>query len=146
MKHILIILAAFTLAIAALHAADPVVTITSATSVLVDGVNFGKPADAIANNKALAPAIQSALEKWAAEKEDAKADTEAELASLKARISTVLNSMLTEELKTGEGPRTALLRKLITEASKTDKQLKLEALEAEIAAKQKEAAALSAGN
>lgn len=136
MKLAFIILATFAVFIASLHAAD--VVVQSATSVTVDGVDYGKPADAIANNKALAPAIQNALEAWAAKVNQERADAIAEHDALKSRIAATLNGLLTEELKTGEGPRTALLRKLIAEAEKSDKQLKLEALEAEIAAKQKE--------
>lgn len=138
MKHALLILATFALFITALHAAEPVVVVASATSVLVDGTDYGKPADAIANNKQLAPAIQRALEKWAADLAAEKADADAELAALKSRSSSVLQGMLEEELKTGEGPKTTLLRKLLAEAGKTDAQLKREALAAEIAAKQKE--------
>lgn len=124
-------------------AADPVVVVQSATSVLVNGEDYGKTADAIANNKQLAPLIQTALEAWAAKIEDAKADAIAEHAALKTRINTVLNGMLTEELKTGDGPKAELLRKLIAESQKTEKQLKLETIQAEIAAKQKEAAELA---
>jgi hypothetical protein len=138
MKHILIILALTT----ALHAAEPVVVVTSATNVTVDGVPWGKPADVIANNAALAPAVQHALEAWAAAQEERAADAEAELTALKTRIDAVLNGMLTEELKSGDGPRAAVLRTLINEAQKSDKQLKAEALAAEIAAKQAELEAL----
>lgn len=142
MKHIL---TAFLFASLCGHlpAADPVVIVHSATRITVDAVECGKPADAIANNPQLASAIQHALEKWAAELQASKADADADLAALKSRISSVLQGMLEAELKTGEGPRTAVLRKLIAESQKTDKQLKLEALEAEIAAKQKEAAELA---
>lgn len=133
----------FLLSALALTAADPVVVVHSASRVTVDGADFGKPADAIANNKQLAPAIQRALEVWAAAEEQRLADAEAELAALKTRINSVLTGMLEAELKTGEGPRTTLLRKLIAEAQKNDKQLKLEALQAEILAKQKEAAELA---
>lgn len=137
------IIAIFALAISALHAADPVVIVQSATSVTVNGDDYGKPADAIANNKQLAPLIQTALEAWAAKLEADKADAIAEHAALKTRINTVLNGMLTEELKTGDGPKAELLRKLIAESQKTEKQIKLETLQAEIAAKQKEAAELA---
>jgi hypothetical protein len=44
----------------------PIVILTSATSVTVDGTNYGKPADAIANNLALAPLIQAAIETYIA--------------------------------------------------------------------------------
>lgn len=127
----------------AAHAADPVVIVHSATSVTVNGDDFGKPADAIANNRALAPLIQTGLEAWAAKLEADKADAIAEHAALKGRISSTLQGLLEAELKTGDGPKAELLRKLIAESQKTEKQLKLEALNAEIAAKQKEAAELA---
>jgi len=62
MKLTLLILTTFAFAITALHAAEPVVVVNSVNRVTVDGIDFGKPADAIANNHALAPAIQRALE------------------------------------------------------------------------------------
>jgi len=68
----------------------------------------------------------------------AKQAAEADLAALKSRINTVLNNLLNAELQTGEGPKTALLRKLIAEVGKSDAELKREALEKEIAAKQAE--------
>lgn len=141
MKHLLIALSVFTFAIAALHA-EPVVVVQSATSVTVDGVNFGKPADAIANNPKLASAIQVALEKWAADVTAAKADSDAKLAAKSARINAVLQSRLAAEQATNptgvKGPKTLLLESLIGEAAKPDADLKREALAAEIAAKQKE--------
>ena len=141
MKLLALILSAFQLFSLSAFSAD--VVVTSATSVTIDGVASGKPCDAIANNPQLASAIQIALEQWAAKITAEKADVAAEHAALKSRISTVLNGMLTEELKTGEGPRTALLRKLIDEAGKSDADLKREALAAEIAAKQKELQSLT---
>lgn len=72
----------------------------------------------------------------------AKAKVEADLAALKQRIDTVLNGLLNEELKTGDGPRAQLLRDLIAQAGKSDAELKREALAAEIAAKQRELEAL----
>lgn len=62
----------------------------------------------------------------------------ADLTELKQRIDTVLQSQLTEELKTGDGPRAQLLRDLIEQAGKSDAELKLEA------AKAAEAAAIKA--
>lgn len=99
MKHILTLLALVFTA-ATLHAADPIVIVKSATSVTVDGVDFGKPADAIANNKKLASAIQIALEKWAAEKDAAhaaalagaasdKATAEAKVADIQPKVEAV---------------------------------------------------------
>ena len=47
------------------------IIVQSPTVVLVDGQNYGKVADTIANNQQLASDIQIALELWAKEKEDA---------------------------------------------------------------------------
>lgn len=124
------------------QAADPVVVITNSSNVTVDGASWGKPADVIANNPALAPAVQRALEAWAADMEAAKKQSDDELAALRVRITTVLNDMLAEELKSGDGPRAALLRDLIAQSQKSDAQVKAEALAAEIAAKQAELAKL----
>lgn len=82
-------------------------------------------------------ALQAADAREAAAK-TAQQTAEADLAALKQRIDTVLNGLLQAELQTGEGPKTALLRKLIAEAGKSDAELKREALAAEIAAKQAE--------
>ena len=49
----------------------PTIIIQSPTAVFVDGENYGKVADTIANNQQLASDIQIALELWAKEKEDA---------------------------------------------------------------------------
>ena len=138
MKHLLLLAFACCILPCGSHAADPIVIVTSATSVTVDGTDYGKPADTIADNKQLSPLIQNALEKYAAQIEADKAAAVAEHAALKARIDSTLNGMLNDELKTGEGPRTTLLRKLIAEAGKSDNELKLEA------AKAAEAAAIAA--
>ena len=47
------------------------IIVQSPTVVLVDGQNYGKVADTIANNQQIASDIQIALELWAKEKEDA---------------------------------------------------------------------------
>jgi|GEM_PF-4486600 len=139
MKHILLL--SFSLChlpCAFCLAADPIVIVTSATSVTVDSTDYGKPADAIANNKQLAPLIQSALEKYAAKLEADKAEAIAEHGALKGRIDSTLKGLLEAELKTGDGPRAQLLRDLIEQAGKSDAELKLEA------AKAAEAAAIKA--
>ena len=141
MKHLITCLL-FVVHASACLAADTVV-VHSATSVTINGADYGKPADAIANNKQLASAIQIALEKWGAQETTLRTEAESDLIELKQRIDSVLQAMLAEELKTGEGPRTAILRKLIAESGKTDAQLKRAALAAEIAAKQKELETLS---
>lgn len=121
----------------AANAADTVLVLNE-TTVTVNGQNWGKPCDVIANNPQLAPAVQLALEAWAADLRQAKADSDAALAAKNARINTVLQSKLSDELKTGEGPKTQLLRTLMAEAAKTEQQVKAEALELEIAAKRAE--------
>ena len=119
------------------------IVFTSASNVFLDGVDIGKPMDAIANNPSLASAIQSALETWAEEQAAKVAAAESDLLALKQRIDSVLNGMLTEELKNGDGPRAAVLRQLISESQKSDRQLKAEALAAEIAQKQAELESLT---
>lgn len=141
MKHLILLLLVLTSHVACAN--DPVVVVRSAISVTVDGVDYGKPADAIANNKDLAPAIQTALEAWASQIEQAKAAAEAELAAKTSRINAVLASFLQDELKTGRGPKVEVLEELIAEAGKPSAQLKREALEAEILEKQKTLDALS---
>lgn len=142
MKYILTILAIFAAAAIA-SAADPAVKVNSATSVVVDGVDYGKPVDAIANNPTLAPAIQRALEVWAAEITAAKTQAEAALAAKNGRIDAVLSAKLAEELATGDGPKAQLLRELKAAAVKPAEDIKREALEAEIAAKKAELEALT---
>lgn len=127
----------------AANAADTVLVLNE-TTVTVNGQNWGKPCDVIANNPQLAPAVQLALEAWAADLRQAKADSDAALAAKNARINTVLQSKLSDELKTGEGPKTQLLRTLMAEAAKTEQQVKAEALELEIAAKRAELQKLTA--
>lgn len=141
MKHILIILLAFAGAIAALHAADPEVKIESATRVLVDGQDYGKPLDAIVNNPQLAPAIQRALEKWMGEVEADKAKQQNKATEKEARVAEVIRKIdkrLEKELATGDGPKAQLLRQVKADASASETDAKLEALEAELEAKKQE--------
>lgn len=142
MKYILTILAIFAAAALAAAADHPVVVVQSATSVTVDGQGYGKPIDAIANNPTLAPAIQRALEVWAAEITAAKTEAEAALAAKNGRVDAVLSAKLADEMKTGDGPKAQLLRELKAAATKPEEQAKIEALQAEIAAKQAELAKL----
>lgn len=51
----------------AAFAAEPAVSIANTGNVYVDGVNVGAPVDAIANNAALAPSIQTALSAFVAQ-------------------------------------------------------------------------------
>jgi len=56
----------------------PKIIIQSPTVVLVDGENYGKVADTIANNKQLTSDIQIALELWAKEQQEGVAKSTAE--------------------------------------------------------------------
>jgi crotonobetainyl-CoA:carnitine CoA-transferase CaiB-like acyl-CoA transferase len=99
---------------------------------------------AAANIVQLAPAIQRALEKWAASHEAERDAAKDALAAKTQRIQDVLKSRLEAErkqnaaLNLSDGPRSKLLRDLIAEAAAPEKLLKRQALEAEIAAKKKE--------
>jgi hypothetical protein len=112
MKHILLILLTCTAAISTLHAVDPVVVVRSATSVTVDGIDYGKPVDAIANNPQLTSPIQRALEVWVAGVVAAQAEAEAQRAAEAAKIRAILSARLTAELATGDGPKAALIREI----------------------------------
>jgi hypothetical protein len=60
------------------------ILVTSPRSVIVDGVNFGAVADAIANNKQLASGIQIALQKYDEEQKSLLNAVKAELAGNQA--------------------------------------------------------------
>jgi hypothetical protein len=60
------------------------ILVTSPRSVIVDGVNFGAVADAIANNKQLASGIQTALQKYDEEQKALLDAVKAELAGNQA--------------------------------------------------------------
>ena len=60
------------------------ILVTSPRSVIVDGVNFGAVADAIANNKQLASGIQIALQKYDEEQKTLLNSVKAELAGNQA--------------------------------------------------------------
>ncbi len=72
-------------------AAAPAVVINDAMQCLVDGVNYGVPADAIANNPALAPAINLALRKYFDQvRADHAARADAAIAKAKADADVVV--------------------------------------------------------
>ena len=60
------------------------ILVTSPRSVIVDGVNFGAVADAIANNKQLASGIQIVLQKYDEEQKTLLNSVKAELAGNQA--------------------------------------------------------------
>lgn len=68
-------------------AAAPVVSIQDTGNVYVDGANVGAPADAIANNPALASPIQAALVSFVT---TTKADADAAVAAAHAAIAETL--------------------------------------------------------
>jgi hypothetical protein len=156
MKFFLIILAAFTASIAALHAQDSASLAADLQAAdaahwpAIDALLKAQRAELTAAHVASLAAANAdtvadlrAAAAREAEALTAKQAAEADLAALKGRIDTVLNGLLNAELQTGEGPKTALLRKLIAEAGKSDAELKREALAAEIAAKQAELSKLA---
>lgn len=123
-------------------AADPVVAITPADTVTVDGTAFGKPADTIANNPSLAPAIQRALDAHLATLRAERDAAKAELATLTAfaqqlveRAATALQAGDTAALQTilasARAPKVAREKEALAK-----EQAEAEAKLAEIAAKQ----------
>ena len=133
MKHIILALA---LSLASLNAADTVVVV-SATSVTVNGVPSGKPADTIRNRPELASAIQLALEKREADQAAALAAVQAKLdASLATRAALIAKA----KAKLAELPEAsrAIVFSVITEAELPDLDRKRAQLAAELAAKSAE--------
>lgn len=152
MKH-LIILCLVILPIACAPAADPVVVVNSPTEVVVDGQSYGRVADAIANNRHLAPAIQRALEAWDARRSADLATARNEAAAKEARLSNDLAARLAKlreahsvELASGDGPKARAIAAKIealeaveTEARKPERLARREQLLREAAEKTAEA-------
>ena len=133
MKNSILILALMS---CSLHAAD-VVVVVSATSVTVNGVPAGKPADTIRNRPELASAIQLALEQREAEQAAALAAVQSKLdASLATRAALIAKA----KAKLSELPEAsrAIVLSVITEAEIPEIDLRRARLAAELAAKQKE--------
>ena len=142
MKILLILAAAFACAALA-TAADPVVVVVSATSVTVDGVNFGKPADTIANNPQLASAIQLALEKYDADRSAALAAAEAKVTAAEAKRAAVVTAMEAAATQTTLAAKVAAFQASIAVAKQTDAQKRLAEITAQKAALDAEAAKLA---
>ena len=133
MKNSILVLALFS---CSLHAAD-VVVVVSATSVTVNGVPAGKPADTIRNRPELASAIQLALEQREVEQAAALAAVQSKLdASLATRAALIAKA----KAKLSELPEAsrAIVLSVITEAEIPEIDLRRARLAAELAAKQKE--------
>ena len=133
MKKTILVLALLS---CSLHAAD-VVVVVSATSVTVNGVPAGKPADTIRNRPELASAIQLALEQREAEQAAALAAVQSKLdASLATRAALIAKA----KAKLSELPEAsrAIVLSVITEAEIPEIDLRRARLAAELAAKQKE--------
>jgi len=133
MKNIITTLA---LCASTLHAAD-VVVVVSATSVTVNGVNAGKPADTIRNRPELASAIQRALERHEAEQTAALAAVQAKLDAAIAKRAELIAKAKAKLAELPEASR-AIVRSVITEAELPELERKRAKVAAEIAAKQKE--------
>lgn len=107
-------------------AAD-VVVVVSAMEVRVNGTNYGKPADAIANNKKLAPDIQRALEVWAAGEAKKLSDTQAKLDAANSR-RTELVQMAKEKLSLLTPADRVIVSNVVYQASLPDEDAKRQAL------------------
>lgn len=154
MKHF-ILLSAILFA-GALHAADPVVTITDLNHVLVDGKPAGTVVDAIANQPDAARFVLDWLNAREKQLADAQAEklkaaedrahaaegralvAEQRAAEMEGAVAVKLNA----EAATGEGPKARQLRELLSEFRKPARDKLAEQLAAEIAAKKKELDAL----
>lgn len=124
MKHILaILLLSTSLAISA----EPVVVVQSATVVLVDGVNAGKPADTIRNRPALASAIQRALEKWANDEAAKVTKAQSELAAANSLLQKLRDADTADKL-------TAVRAEVVT----PERERKRAAIREELARRQRE--------
>lgn len=114
------------------------VTVTSATSVIINGTDAGKPADAIANHHEMASEIQTALEVWAARQEAAVADAQAAQSRAEAKLKLLVKgakaalSKPTSEQRLAAG--NALLAK-VTATQTDEERAALMQQQAEIAAK-----------
>lgn len=133
MKNILITLALLS---GSLHAAD-VVVVVSATSVTVNGVDAGKPADTIRNRPELASAIQLALEQREAEQAAALAAAKSELAAALAR-RTKLIELAKLSLAKLPAESQAIVSNVLFQAQIPEAAARRAQVEAELAAKQKE--------
>ncbi len=137
MKTILVILLAVFSFISAAPAAEPVVIVRSAFSVIVDGVDAGKPADTIRNRPELAAAVQRALEAWAAAEAAKLAKAEADLAAALARRAELVNLARAKLAQLPPEAR-AIVSNVVAQAELPEKEAQRARLAADIAAKQRE--------
>lgn len=144
MKYIIALIA-----LLALSALGQTVEVKSPTEVVIDGQPAGKVADVIANNRAIAPAVQRALEKWDADRAKVLADKQAAADAAKAdatasaaRVKTAVDDLATEA-ESGFGPvAKAKLAKVQAEAAKDRKAAERERLQEQKAAIQAQLDAL----
>jgi len=101
----------------------PQIIVQSSQSVLVDGQNYGKVCDTIANNPQLASGIQIALEAWA--------ESEAEKLSVITADRDRIAKLLADASAAFDAGDVATLRAMRADALKTEKQKALEAALAE---------------
>lgn len=116
------------------------ITVTSVTSVLIDGVESGKPADVIANHPHLASDIQIALEAWATKQADVIAESQAAQQRAESKLKMLVDGAKDALTKATSAERlaagNALLAKVTTSQSNEEKAALLQQ-QAEIAAKLK---------
>lgn len=123
--------------------ADPVVVVTSPTNISVDGVECGKPMDAIRNRPELASAIQNALEAYCASLSKAKAEVEAKLsdtvtaqaALVKAAQEAIASDKSADEKLVALGEVLKQAGMTIVEREKAKLAAEAEALEKQLAEK-----------
>lgn len=135
MKHLIALLLFTTCCVTA---AD--VSVTSATSVLIDGVESGKPADVIANHPQLASSVQLALEAWAAQQTAVLAEAQAAQQRAEAKLKLLVDGAKDALSKPTSAERlaagNALLAK-VTASQSDEERAALLQQQAEIAAKLK---------
>lgn len=114
------------------------VSVASATSVFIDGVESGKPADVIANHPQLASDVQVALEAWAAQQTASLTEAQAGQRRAEAKLKLLVDGAKDALSKSTSAQRVAAGNALLAKvtASQTDEErAALMRQQAEIAAK-----------
>jgi hypothetical protein len=146
MKLTLLILAAFTASIAALHAADSI-TVVSPSLVQRNGVNVGNVASFVATNPQFAAEVQAGLEQWASELQASTSQAVQEAgtkqAAAEAKLKTLVDGAKEALTKKTSAERLAAASALLQKVEMSDKAKRLEAIAAEKAKLDTEAAALA---
>jgi hypothetical protein len=146
MKHTLLILAAFTASIAALHAADTI-TVVSPSLVQRNGVNVGNVASFVATNPQFAAEVQAGLEAWASELQASTSQAVQEAgtkqAAAEAKLKTLIEGAKEALTKKTSAERLAAASALLQKVEMSDKAKRLAEIFAEREKLATEAAALA---